>query len=133
MDKPSSSILFNPKILLKGTLTKSLPDWNEQMTLSQSSASAQSPVAFTDTEQVSSGLCCEGGSLDQTKYGAAVQRSTKILPAGVLLLQAAVMITFCDISTETHNPQEKGRANVIWSPEPYSQCFYSRSFTTPAT
>ena len=82
------------------------------MTLSQSSASAQSPVAFTDTEQVSSGLCCEGGSLNQTKYGAVVHQSTKILQAGILLLLATDMITSYDISTETHNPQEKGWTNV---------------------
>ena len=30
----------------------------------------------------------------------------------MLLLPAAVMITFCDISTETQNPQEKGWTNV---------------------
>ena len=60
--------------------------------------------------------------LNQTKYGAVVHQSTKILQAGILLLLAAVMITSYDISTETHNPQEKGWTDVTivtWNLIPY--------------
>ena len=61
-------------------------------------------------------------SLNQTKYGAVVHQSTKILQAGILLLLATDMITSYDISTETHNPQEKGWTNVTmvtWNLIPY--------------